>query len=414
LTLHPTIVAIGKNVFIHVMTYDNGAIMEKISQKDIEKVYYYLVENKNKMGEREFTKLKDFLKNSLIKLYSEKIISKNFFEIYFQKIKLLEKEEIKKNENILFERCPLCGRKTGGCVIKTEKEKNILVTQIREVRYLCTSCDSVWKKERGKKELYRLIKANCPTMYKGETLSIQDWRSIAKTGFSRYHLLLKELAEGNFRRLKKLNKNEISIMLKRGEKALLSEKKCILYEPREKFEYQEEPIQLLKDIKFLLGQSTGSFKSRVEIEKVDEGSLILTNQRLVLLGKKENTTIWGDQILKVEISKDSVTAHLGYGTPQSFSVGNPEILGNALIGVVKIALKEESKIKLPEEKEGDLEDLEKIKKIIEFYNKKSYKLIGYNFKYPFLKVTISKNDKSYLAIINIETNKVEYKPTQEE
>jgi len=319
-----------------------------------------------------------------------------------------------KDKNVLFGRCPLCGRKTGGHVIKTEKEKDMLITRVKKVRYICTSCGSVWKKKEEKKELYQLIKANCPTMYEGETLSVQDWERIGQTGFSRYHLLLKELAEGNFRKLKKPNKYEVSIMLQKDEIPLLFEKRCILYEPRERGEYQEESIQLIKDIKFILGQPTRSFKSHVETEEVERGSLILTNQRLILLGKKGNDTIWGHQILKVEIFKDFVTVHENYGAPQSFSAGNPEIWGNALIGIAKIALRRgEGIAKLSEEETSDLKALEKIKKIIGFYNKKGYEVIGYNFKNPILEATISKNNRKYLAILDIETKEVEYVPIEQ-
>ena len=56
-----------------------------------------------------------------------------------------------------------------------------------------------------------------------------------------------------------------------------------------------------------------------------------------------------------------------------------------------------------------LNKLNRVTKIIEFYNKKGYEILDYKFEDPFLKATISKDNKTYLATINVETNKVEYK-----
>ncbi|MCK4636583.1 MAG: hypothetical protein KAT49_01745 [Methanomicrobia archaeon] len=396
--------------------------MEDVSRKDIETSYLYLVENKNKIDEKEFIKLRDSLKNSLIELYVQGKVSEHFFNSYTQKIKDLEKKEVIKDEDILFERCPLCGKETGARVIRIESEKDIFITKVKEVKYVCASCGSVWK---GKKGSYWLVKTNYPTMYGGKALSLPDWKSVGKTGFSRYHLLLKELAEGNFRRLRKLNQSEVPMILQRDEIALYYEKNCVLYEPEEKVEYQESFAGLIpgwENLRFLLGGSRGSIKSYTEIEEIDEGTLILTNWRLVLMGKKETYTIFPRHIVRVEIFKDSIMVHESYGAPKSFCVYNPEILGNALIGVSKIVPGEEhkeknkestvSEIETPEER--DLDQLDKIKKIIKYYNKNGYKVLGYNFKDPILKATISKDNKTYLAVIDIETKDVEYVAVKEE
>jgi len=387
-----------------------------ISKEDIEVSYLYLVENKNKMDKKEFAKLRDSLKNSLLELYLEEKVSKNFFSNYAQKIDNLEKNEVIKDEDILFEKCPLCGK---GHVIRVEREKDIFITKIKEVKYVCASCGSVWEKKGG---MYRLVKANYPTIYGENVLSVSDWKSIGETGLSRHHLLLKELAEGNFQRLKKPNQNEVPMILKPNEIALFSKENCVLYEPREKWEYQESFAGILpgtKNLRFLLGGSRGSIKTYMEIDEIDRGTLVLTNWKLVFMGVKKTYTIFPRGIVRVEIFQDSIMIYELERTPKSFSVDNPEILGNAIIGVSKIMPREErnkesmmSNIKMPEER--DLDQLDKIKKIIGYYNNKGYKVLGYNFKDPILKATISKNNKTYLAVIDIETKDVEYVASKEE
>ena len=69
--------------------------MNEEKEKGIEELYNYLVKNKDKMSKEEYNDLKKDFENSLSKTYSEKSISKGFFENYSQKIKELEKEEIK-------------------------------------------------------------------------------------------------------------------------------------------------------------------------------------------------------------------------------------------------------------------------------------------------------------------------------
>lgn len=387
-----------------------------ISKEDIEASYFYLVKNKNKMDKKEFAKLGESLKNSLLELYLEEKVSKNFFSSYAQKIDDLEKNEVIKDEDILFEKCPLCGK---GSVIRIEREENIFIIKVKEVKYVCASCRSVWKGGwKGKKGSYQLVKASLPNMYEGENLPVSDWKCIGETGLSRHHLLLKELAEGNFRRLKKPNQNEVPMILKHGEIALFSKENCVLYEPREKWEYQESFAGILpgmKNLTFLLGGSRGSVKTYMEIDEIDRGTLVLTNWKLVFMGVKKTYTLFPRDIVRVEIFKDSIIVYELESTPKSFSVDNPEILGNAIIGVSKIMPRKESTIsdiKMPEER--DLDQLDKIKKIIRYYNKKGYKVLGYNFKDPILKATISKNNKTYLAVIDIETKDVEYVASKED
>jgi len=47
--------------------------------------------------------------------------------------------------------------------------------------------------------------------------------------------------------------------------------------------------------------------------------------------------------------------------------------------------------------------------MIEYYTKKGYRVLKYSFKDPFLKIVISKNEKIYLATIDLKTEKISYK-----
>lgn len=47
--------------------------------------------------------------------------------------------------------------------------------------------------------------------------------------------------------------------------------------------------------------------------------------------------------------------------------------------------------------------------MIEYYTKKGYRVLKYNFNDPFLKIAISKNGKIYLATIDLKTGKISYR-----
>ncbi|RLF93693.1 hypothetical protein DRN45_04840 [Thermococci archaeon] len=47
--------------------------------------------------------------------------------------------------------------------------------------------------------------------------------------------------------------------------------------------------------------------------------------------------------------------------------------------------------------------------MIEYYTKKGYRVLKYNFNDPFLKIAISKNEKIYLATIDLKTGKISYR-----
>jgi len=70
--------------------------MSKEKEKGIEELYNYLVKNKDKMSKEEYNELKKDFGKSLFKLYSEKAISKEFFENYSKKLKELDKKKIEK------------------------------------------------------------------------------------------------------------------------------------------------------------------------------------------------------------------------------------------------------------------------------------------------------------------------------
>jgi hypothetical protein len=64
-------------------------------KKGIEELYNHLVKNKEKISKEEFEDLKKELEKSLFKAYSEDSISDEFFVNYSQKVREIEKEEMK-------------------------------------------------------------------------------------------------------------------------------------------------------------------------------------------------------------------------------------------------------------------------------------------------------------------------------
>ena len=81
--------------------------MSKEKEKGIEELYSYLIKNKDEISKEEYEELKKDFKNTLLKAYSEKSISKEFFEEYSQKIKELEEEGGIKKKRTKY--CSQCG-----------------------------------------------------------------------------------------------------------------------------------------------------------------------------------------------------------------------------------------------------------------------------------------------------------------
>jgi hypothetical protein len=124
-----------------------------------------------------------------------------------------------------------------------------------------------------------------------------------------------------------------SMLLKKGERAVI-EKPCSLHETRAVRHYQSGGAGMRVAKGVYIGGSKGSAQSIPEMQKIDTGTLILTNQRLFFDGSHQDRNIKIEKIAGINLFSDSI--EVTSETRQKsmyFTVSNP-ILWSILIRMV--------------------------------------------------------------------------------
>lgn len=126
-----------------------------------------------------------------------------------------------------------------------------------------------------------------------------------------------------------------TIMLKRDEKAFLLEENVIFRETRSVSKRSGAGLgfRLFKGV--YVGGYKGEARSHPELRDIDNGSLILTNKRLVFDGSIENKVINLDKILSIQVYLDSIEISIEDKSKSSFFVvKNPYIWG-AVFNIIR-------------------------------------------------------------------------------
>ena len=127
-----------------------------------------------------------------------------------------------------------------------------------------------------------------------------------------------------------------SLMLEAGEKAFLEEN-SVLAEPRavRRSTGSGAGFRVMKGV--YVGGYSGRSESSQEWRMLDEGTLTLTNNRVIFRGSKENKTIPLDKIISISNSMGTVEVSLdGKSKPTAFKVNNSYIWA-ATIHIAKAA-----------------------------------------------------------------------------
>ncbi len=109
----------------------------------------------------------------------------------------------------------------------------------------------------------------------------------------------------------------------RGEEYPVLVLNCSLYEERNYRNYYGGSFRVTKGVSLFAGQS----RSQTELQKLDNGSLIITDERLIFIGNKRNTNIEYTNLLSLECYDNCVTVHkIGKSRAEVFFTSSSEII----------------------------------------------------------------------------------------
>lgn len=93
--------------------------------------------------------------------------------------------------------------------------------------------------------------------------------------------------------------------LLRNEESPVLVLNCDFYEERYVRNFYGGSVRVVKGVSVFAGQS----RNKSELQKLDNGSLIITNRRLIFIGSKRNTSIEYEKLLSLECYDNCVTCH---------------------------------------------------------------------------------------------------------
>jgi len=106
------------------------------------------------------------------------------------------------------------------------------------------------------------------------------------------------------------SKNPFPVILKKNENVSIVMYKINLQEPRAVRQthaaYGGPTLRVAKRVSFRLGGASARSESHEEIRVIDQGSLILTNKRLIFIGSKRTNNIDIRKIMAIEAYKDGI------------------------------------------------------------------------------------------------------------
>ena len=207
--------------------------------------------------------------------------------------------------------CPVCRQ---GSLVERQEKGFLGLGSKREL--VCDSCGAMLVDRGGDTDHLELTETQQPslpgwTTYAHQRLTMLEWTRIAHGGLSdqeqRDHDLadaLTELREG--RLAPPAEGVDASLMLKAGEKAFFSLPNITLREPRAVSNgvYGGPSIHIAKGVTI----RTGAFQSQSheELEDIDQGTLVLTNKRLVFAGSKRSVETVLAKLISVDAYSDAV------------------------------------------------------------------------------------------------------------
>jgi len=214
-------------------------------------------------------------------------------------------------EALWVDRCPVC--KSGKLLLITKKK---LFGLVNAEKFECDSCGAVF---RPKGDKYKLTKVTDTSNiiwreYGNRLLTEREWKNIAYGGMSDakqkeadMEYWMTQLKEGN---IPILMGGEAPILLKKKEELIFGLPNIFLWEPRAVRRttggYGGPSFRVAKGVYFRVGGFRAKSESDEELRTIDQGSLTLTNKRLVFSGAKRTINIDLRKIVSVEPYSDGI------------------------------------------------------------------------------------------------------------
>lgn len=214
--------------------------------------------------------------------------------------------------------CPVCNQRP--LTIKTYKGILSHKTLLE-----CDYCGAVFE-PKGKKFKFKSIydiSSDIWKKYGGKTLTEEEWTRIAHGGISNeeQRQLEEKTAQNNLVNfVNALNQGTINLapilnpplILKKNEEACVVLGDIIFMEPRAvrktRGGYAGPTIRVAKGVSFRMGSLASQSESHEELRNIDQGTLVLTNKRLIFIGSKRTTNIDLRKIISITSYKDGIAS----------------------------------------------------------------------------------------------------------
>jgi len=198
----------------------------------------------------------------------------------------------------------------------------------------CNKCGAVFEKKGQKYKLSNVSDVNQPIWikYGHQTFSEDEWIRIGNGSISdvEQQKINSQRMEAEKHEIQAQKENDINqfltsvqngtinitsnrpspIILKKNENVSIVMNDIHLQEPRAVRQthaaYGGPTIRVAKGMSFRLGGASARSESHEEIRVIDQGSLILTNKRLIFIGSKRSTNIDLRKIMGIEAYKDGI------------------------------------------------------------------------------------------------------------
>jgi ribosomal protein L40E len=216
------------------------------------------------------------------------------------------------------ELCPACNH----APLTPKTYKGILsTTNLLE----CDYCGAVFE-EKGSKYKFKAIydiSSEFWKRYGRKTLTEGEWTRITHGGISdeeKQILEQKASQDDLVSFVNKLNSGTGNlsvipnppIILKKGEEACVVLSGVNLLEPRAVRQtrggYAGPTIRVAKGVSFRMGSVSARSESHEELRKIDQGTFVLTNKRMIFIGAKRTTNIDLRKIISITAYKDGIAS----------------------------------------------------------------------------------------------------------
>jgi len=210
--------------------------------------------------------------------------------------------------------CPVC--KKGRL---KRNESSSLLGLVKRIYVECSTCGAAFFKIDDKYCLNEIRDENYPNWqrYNHQVLTVREWNTIAQGGYSDdeqkqvdLDIWLQQLASGTVT-VNPLTKSHV--VMNTNERLVFAIPNVIFSEPRAVREttgiYGGPSVRITKGLSWRMGGFKAKSESHEELKNIDQGTLTITNKKLVFTGSIKNTSTEFKKILSVEPYSDGFCIH---------------------------------------------------------------------------------------------------------